>query len=115
MSDQDNAVLEAKESFVTDINGDIYHVVAGATRLRADHVLNKRYPQHFRPIEEGLTYGLEDASAAPGEVRNRQVGGSQASQPGSSDPPEPPAASTEVSSGQGASRTSSGKPKTTAK
>lgn len=65
-------VLEATEGFVCEINGERYIVNAGMTRIDASHELAAHYPQHFRPVEEGLSYQVEAATANPGETRDRQ-------------------------------------------
>ena len=69
----DNDVLEARDSFVCDVGGRPYTVIAGVTRITSGHELNKHYPQHFRPVAEGLTYELEQATDNPEEVRNRPI------------------------------------------
>ena len=62
-------VLQAKESFVTEVNGKRTTVVAGQTRVDEDNELASRYPDYFEAIK--ANYGVEDMSAAPGEVRTR--------------------------------------------
>jgi hypothetical protein len=65
-------ILEATESFATDDFGERITVHQGITRVTADHELAKRFPQYFRPVEEGLTYPpVEAATANPGEIRAR--------------------------------------------
>jgi hypothetical protein len=69
--DRDDPVLVATESFSADIDGVPTAVNAGSTRVRKSHVLAQRYPQYFRPAEEGLTY--ETATREPGERRGAQT------------------------------------------
>jgi hypothetical protein len=63
-------VMEATENFVTDLNGEQVVILAGTTRVAADHELVKRYPDWFKPLE--LSYRSEDMTAEPGARRNRQ-------------------------------------------
>lgn len=62
-------VLEATESFATEIDGSPVVINQGHTRVDSDHPLALRFPMYFRPIE--TTYGVEEATAEPGRARNR--------------------------------------------
>lgn len=80
MADSPNQILEATQTFITQIaNGrggtDEYPVYAGRTRVTASHILARMYPQHFRPVEEGLSYGaIEEMTDEPGsQGRARRV------------------------------------------
>jgi len=65
-------ILEATEGFVCEIDGERFVVQQMITRIHASHKLAKTYPQHFRPIEDDLSY-VDDATATaePGVVAGR--------------------------------------------
>lgn len=65
-------ILEATEGFVCDLDGERFVVQTLITRIHASHKLAKAYPQHFRPIDEDLSY-VDDATAEaePGQVQGR--------------------------------------------
>jgi hypothetical protein len=64
-------ILEATESFVTEINGERLFVNTGTTRIAASHALAKTFPDRFRPVENGLSFQEETATAGPDEKRAR--------------------------------------------
>lgn len=66
-------ILEATESFVCELGGERMFVNAGTTRIAASHQLAKSFPDRFRPIENGLSFQDETATATPGEKRSRAV------------------------------------------
>jgi hypothetical protein len=57
----------ATESFATKVDGVDQSIVAGSTRVWEGHELIERFPNWFKPIT--AHYGVEQATAAPGEVR----------------------------------------------
>jgi hypothetical protein len=57
----------ATESFATKVDGVDQSIVAGTTRVWEGHELLERFPNWFKPID--AHYGVEAATAAPGEVR----------------------------------------------
>jgi hypothetical protein len=57
----------ATESFATKVDGVDQSIVAGTTRVWEGHELLARFPEWFKPIK--AHYGVEAATAAPGEVR----------------------------------------------
>jgi hypothetical protein len=69
--DDDDPVLIAKQSFSTDLDGVPTAINAGVTRVRASHPLARKYPEHFVPVDQGLSY--ETATRAPGERRGEQA------------------------------------------
>lgn len=93
MSVKAGQVLEAKEGFVCDINGERYIVNEKMTRIDSSHPLNQHYPQHFQPVADHLTYNVEAATAEPGEQRDREPG-PPVSTPA---PPEPASPATKSS------------------
>jgi hypothetical protein len=50
-------------------NGDLYVFIKGVTRVAAPHELLDRCPDFFSPVEDEVHYGVESATAAPGEER----------------------------------------------
>lgn len=64
-------ILVAKESFSTEINGVPEAIIAGVTRVRANHPLAKQNPEYFEPIEERVHFDVEEAVQAPGAKRKK--------------------------------------------
>ena len=62
-----NDVYVAKESFACRLDGKRVIVNRGKTRVRHGHPLLKGREHLFSPI--GVHYDVEQATAAPGEVR----------------------------------------------
>lgn len=62
-------ILEATTSFVALVDGKEYIVHQGRTHLQANHPLVAINPDNFKPVP--LTFGVEQATEAPGEKRNR--------------------------------------------
>lgn len=62
-------VLVAKESFTTTIDGILYSVNKGQTRVVADHPLARQNPEYFEEPKNDVTYDIEQATKAPGEKR----------------------------------------------
>lgn len=75
--DTPNQVLEAIEGFATEdpVTRTPVIVQAGSTRIAADHWLARTYPQHFQPVDEHLTYEIEEATDEPGRRRTRPHAG----------------------------------------
>lgn len=65
----DGTVWVAKESFVTEVDGERVVVQGGHTRVRDGHPLLKGREQSFEPLE--VHFEVEQATAAPGEKRAR--------------------------------------------
>lgn len=67
-------VLVAMTTFATRVAGVDYNVRAGNTVL-SDHPLAKAHPDMFSKATERVTFAtpgrVEEATAAPGEKRNR--------------------------------------------
>lgn len=63
----DNEILIAIDSGVVNVDGEMYPVTRGVTRVRAAHPLAKAAPGLFKPIE--VHYDIEQATSAPGELR----------------------------------------------
>lgn len=68
-----NQILEASESFVCEIKGERFMVNAGTTRVASGHALADAYPERFRPVEDGLSFGVEEATNEPGRPRARRT------------------------------------------
>jgi len=62
-------ILVAKETFQTTIDGELYTVRKGQTRVRSGHPLVKRNPHYFGPPKREVDYDIEQATKAPGEKR----------------------------------------------
>ena len=65
----DRDILEAIESFTTEIDGKPYIINAGRSLVRASHSLVRARPEAFRPVK--VHFDVEQATAAPGEKRAR--------------------------------------------
>lgn len=62
-------ILVAKETFTADYDGHPVTIEGGKTRVRAGHPLTKGREHLFERLE--LDYDIEQATAAPGEKRQR--------------------------------------------
>lgn len=66
---QEDGVYVATVDFMCDIDGQQEVVYAGRTRVRAGHKLLERYAENFQPVDTGVHYEVEQATASPGEKR----------------------------------------------
>jgi hypothetical protein len=64
-----DGVFVATESFSTEIDGESIVVQRDKTRVREGHPILKACPDYFKPLEDGITFEVERATAAPGEKR----------------------------------------------
>lgn len=64
-------VMVARESFVTNIDGDDHTVHAGKTRIRRSHPLYLAKPEAWELFDNGPTL-VEAATRGPGEKRGAQ-------------------------------------------
>ena len=71
MSPKSDEILVAKESFASEVDGELYTVNAGVTRVHGDHPLAKANPDFFEPVDQSVSYDVEQATASPGEKRRR--------------------------------------------
>ena len=58
----------ATQAFSTMV-GNTPTVVQVGERIREGHELLRRYPEYFKPADTGVEYDVEQATAAPGELR----------------------------------------------
>lgn len=58
----------ARETFICEIDGVQYNVARGE-RVRAGHRLLDQQRERFDPVDDTVTYEVEQATAAPGEKR----------------------------------------------
>jgi hypothetical protein len=63
-------ILVATETFSTEIDGTLFTVHKGQTRVREDHPLVKQNPAYFRALDNSVHYDIEQATKAPGEKRS---------------------------------------------
>lgn len=63
------AVYIAIESGFADVNGEPVMFTKNRTRVREGHPLLKQCPTMFRPVDELVDLEVEQATAAPGELR----------------------------------------------
>ena len=63
-------IYVATQSFAADVDG-VPTVVSKGERVRRGHALLKQHGGYFEPADEGVEYDVEEATAAPGEKRNR--------------------------------------------
>jgi len=70
-----NPVFVATDSGHAEIDGTPYVFHKGITRVREGHPLTQLagFENIFEPIEEGVHYDVEQATAAPGESRQAAV------------------------------------------
>lgn len=62
----------AKETFLTDVDGVPQTISRDITYVTGDSDLYRRFPQMFREAEPHFR-GVEQATAAPGEVRQVEL------------------------------------------
>lgn len=62
-------VYVARDSGVSEVDGEIYVFTRGVTRVREGHALLKGREGLFEPVDESVHYDIEQATAAPGERR----------------------------------------------
>lgn len=65
-------VFVATETGVTELKGVPFSFERGVTRVRAGHPLLKACPNCFALEEDTVTYEVEQATAAPGELRGQK-------------------------------------------
>jgi hypothetical protein len=63
-------IYVARESFSCELDGVPVFVTAGE-RVRAGHKLLRQQASFFEPADETVRYDVEQATAAPGERRER--------------------------------------------
>jgi hypothetical protein len=61
-------VYVATDGFAAEIDGERY-VVGKGELVRAGHPLIRAQPGFFRPADTAVRYDVEQATAAPGELR----------------------------------------------
>ncbi len=59
----------ARETFACEIDGEQIIVQAGETRVREGHKMLEVYRGMFEPTDQGVHFDVEQATAAPGELR----------------------------------------------
>jgi hypothetical protein len=64
-------LYQAKESFVTQLEGEQVSVAAGDL-VRAGHPLLKGREELFKPAKNWVRFDVEQATAAPGEKRDAE-------------------------------------------
>ena len=64
-------IFVAKETGAVEFDGAPVMVHKGITRVRQGHLLLKRHPEMFEPIDLSVHYEVEQATAAPGEKRGQ--------------------------------------------
>lgn len=64
------SVFVATQSFAVEINGAQEMIQQGITRVAAGHELLDVFPDRFKPVDDGVHFGVEQATAAPGEQRH---------------------------------------------
>lgn len=64
-----STVHVATVTFMCDIDGEQIWVEKGKTRVRQGHPLLTRYSDSFQPVDTGVHFDVEQATAAPGELR----------------------------------------------
>lgn len=67
-----SAIVVAKQSFAATINGTS-RVIRRGTTFSADHPIVEAHSENFKPFE--VDYGIEQATAAPGEKRSTKIRG----------------------------------------
>jgi hypothetical protein len=70
-ADTKDTIYVATESGSSEVDGQPITFTRGVTRIRAGHPLLKAVPDYWKPVEENLTYEVEQATKAPGEKRKR--------------------------------------------
>lgn len=69
-----SGLFVANQTFATTIDGVPTVIHKGQDRVRAGHSLLDANPQFFDPVELGVTYDVESASAEPGSKRGARQG-----------------------------------------
>lgn len=64
-------IYVATESFTANIDDQQYAVHRDRTRIREGHPLLRKHGTFFKPVEDDVTYEVEQATSAPGERRRR--------------------------------------------
>lgn len=64
-------IYVAKDGFACSIDGEEIRVAQGE-RVRAGHALLRSHADYFKPVDEDVHYDVEQATAAPGELRGAQ-------------------------------------------
>lgn len=62
-------VFIATRSFAVEIDGRVVMVKQDKTRVAGDHELVRAFPERFQQAEDSVNFGVEQATAAPGEKR----------------------------------------------
>ncbi len=65
-----SSVFVATQSFAVELHGEPIVIQQGITRVAAGHELIEMCPDRFEPAEDTVHFGIEQATAAPGEKRN---------------------------------------------
>lgn len=68
---QEADIYVAQETGAVELDGSPVMIYKGVTRVRAGHSLLRDHPTMFAPIDLGVHYDVEQASAAPGEKRGQ--------------------------------------------
>lgn len=61
-------VYVAKRAFWCELDGETLFIKEGE-RVRDGHKLLQVQGEHFEPVDTGVVYDVEQATAAPGETR----------------------------------------------
>jgi hypothetical protein len=61
-------IYVAKHGFACSLDGEEVRVAEGE-RVRRGHPLLRDHEAMFKPVDEGVHYDVEQATAAPGELR----------------------------------------------
>jgi hypothetical protein len=69
-----NTSFSAQRKAKKKADREVLQVHAGATRVRKGHWLLDQCPKLFDPVDDGVTYEVEQATAAPGEKRGQKAG-----------------------------------------
>jgi hypothetical protein len=64
--------MVATETGFCDVDGTPVRFEKGVTRVPRSNPLVKANPGYWRSVDENLTYGTEQATADPGEKRQRK-------------------------------------------
>jgi hypothetical protein len=68
---QEQEIYVATHGFACEVDGDEVRVAQGE-RVRRGHPLLRSHTSYFEPVDEGVHYDVEQATAAPGEKRGDQ-------------------------------------------
>jgi hypothetical protein len=64
-------IFVAKHGFACSLDGEEVRVAEGE-RVRRGHALLRDHADMFKPVDEDVKYDVEQATAAPGELRGDQ-------------------------------------------